>query len=138
MIHQQDVSHLAFEVGIAAFHVVGDLVGLQGLGGQNPLHGGFRGQRQAGMSLIHGLPTDMLGQSLPAPDLGGVAQLLALGAGQMDDPSLGVFGEYGLAAVRVSLIPADTPIVRAFWIRFETLLRVIFTVFMMVAMLLPV
>ena len=61
------------EVGIAALHVVGDLVGLQGLGGQDPLYGGFRGPRQAGMPLSHGLPTDMLGQRLPTPDLGGVA-----------------------------------------------------------------
>ena len=44
----------------------------------------------------------------------------------------------GLLPCGVSFKPADTPIVRAFSIHFETLLRVIFTAFMMVAMLLPV
>jgi hypothetical protein len=38
----------------------------------------------------------------------------------------------------LSFNPADTPIVKALLIHFETLLRVIFTAFMMVAMLLPV
>ena len=56
----------------------------------------------------------------------------------MDDPSLGVFGEYGLAAVRGVFNTRGHTHRQGLLVPFQTLLRVIFTVFMMVAMLLPV
>ena len=99
LINQQDVSHLALKVGIAPFHVIGYLMGLQGLGCQNPMHGGFRGARQTGMPLSHRLPTDMLGQSSPAPNLSRVAELFRFRAGQVHDPGFGLFRHHGRAAM---------------------------------------
>ena len=61
LIHQQDFPHLAFKSRIAALQIVGDLVRLQGLRRQYPMHGRLRGPGQGRVSGRHRFSADVLG-----------------------------------------------------------------------------
>ena len=90
------------------------------------------------MSLRFGVLTDMLRQSLPAPDLRRVTEVFRLGQAKCTTQAFAASVSVGVLPWGVSLKPADTPIVSALLIHLETLLRVIPTAFIITAMFSPV
>src|SRR5438876_11398585 len=100
------------------------------------MDGCLGGPGQGGMPGGHRLPADMLGQGLPPPKFGGVAEILRFRAGQMDHPSFGLFRQLRGTAMRcVSWSPAATPTFKALLTHLATLFRVKWTALMMAAML---
>ena len=73
------------------------------------MDGCLGGPGQGGMPGGHRLPADMLGQGLPRPKFGGVAEVLRFRAGQMDHPSFGLFRQLRGTAMRCVLESSGHP-----------------------------
>ena len=100
-IHQQHLAHFRLKIRVPPFEVIANLVRLELLLVQNPLHRSFASMDQSGMATRFRHLANVLGQCPPGPQLRRIPQLLRLGTGQMHDPRL-VFRQNGvfLLAVR--------------------------------------
>jgi len=138
LIHQQNLAHLGFQIGVAPFQVIRDLFRMQRSFGQDSVNRGFGRARQRTISRLAGMLAHMPGQRASAPDFRGIPQLLRLATGQMNHPGLGIFADRGfLGSVIRSFQPAGDPTARAFPTHFPTLLRVMPTARAISAMVSP-
>ena len=86
LIHQQNLAHLGFQIGVAPFQVIRDLFRMQRSFGQDSVNRGFGRARQRTISRLAGMLAHMPGQRASAPDFRGIPQLLRLATGQMNHP----------------------------------------------------
>jgi hypothetical protein len=89
-VDQENLPHLAVELGIFALEVIRDLVGMKRLFRKNPVDRRLGRLGQGRMAGGFGMGPDIGRQGASGPDLGGQTQVLGSGAGQGDDPRLGL------------------------------------------------
>ena len=89
-VDQKNLPHLAVELGVFAFEVVGHLVGGKFLLRKNAVDGGLGRFRESGMSGLFGMGSDIGGQSASRPGFRRQSQVDRLCTGEGHDPSLGL------------------------------------------------
>src|SRR6267142_550 len=87
-VDTQDFRHLGLKVGITAFQVVTDLVGLDLLLVEDVAQRALRKLAQANVPLSRSMLARVAGEKSRRPQFVGIAELLGLAAGQIHYPSL--------------------------------------------------
>lgn len=89
-VNHENFLLLALEFGILALDIIFDLVWLDFALIEDAPDRGFRGPLQTIIPLFGSHGPDMFGQGLDGPKFGRITNLLGLGAGEIDDPDLGL------------------------------------------------
>ena len=92
-IDAQNLRHLLLELRIAAFQVVADLVRLDLLLIEDFAQRALSQLGEAGVSLRRPMLARMAGQQPRRPQFVGIAEVLGLAAGEVDNPCLGLGGD---------------------------------------------
>ena len=97
-IDAQDLRHLGFEFGVAAFHVVADLVRLDLLLIEDVPHRALSQLGKASVPRCRPMLSRMAGEQSRRPQFVGIAEFLGLAAGEVHNPCLGLGGDRRLPA----------------------------------------
>ena len=103
-IDAQNLRHLLLELRIAAFQVIADLVRLDLPLVEDIAHRPLSQLGKAGVALRRPMLTRMAGQKPRCPQFVGIAEVLGLAAGEVDNPCFGLGGDRRLPAGPRSIV----------------------------------